>query len=144
MKRLLFFVLILLPLTAFAAENLTGLSMSGKTVVVKDGLAFTPFAITGNATVINGTIADGESFITLGQTENATILYTPTVGQFFTISQTGNSTTTATVLLPSGLTWNGSNRGATFNADGETLFGFRASSSSVIIMENVGTVGFSN
>ena len=144
MKRLLFFVLILLPLTAFAAENLTGLSMSGKTVVVKDGLAFTPYNIEGNATVVNGTIADGESFITLGQTESATILYTPAVGQFFCITQTGASTTTATVLLPSGLTWNGTNRGATFNAAAETLFGFRASSSRVIIVENVGTVGFSN
>ena len=144
MKRLLIFLLLLIPLTAFAAENLTGLSMSGKNVVVKDGLEFTPFAITGNATVVNGTIADGESFITLGQTENATILYTPAVGQFFCITQTGASTTTATVLLPSGLTWNGTNRGATFNAAAETLIGFRASSSRVIIMENVGTVGFSN
>ena len=144
MRRLLIFLLLFIPLTAFAAENLTGLSMSGKTVVVKDGLAFTPYNIAGNATVVNGTIADGESFITLGHTAAATILYTPAVGQFFCITQTGASTTTATVLLPSGLTWNGTNRGATFNAAAETLFGFRASSSRVIIMENVGTVGFSN
>ena len=144
MKRLLIFILLLIPVAAFAAENLTGLSMSGKTVVVKDGLAFTPYNIAGNATVVNGTIADGESFITLAHTENATILYTPEIGQLFTISQTGSSTTTATVLLPSGLTWNGTNRGATFNAAAETLVGFRASSSRVVILENLGTVGFSN
>ncbi|MDY0227219.1 MAG: hypothetical protein RBR38_10360 [Desulfomicrobium apsheronum] len=144
MKRLLFFLLLLIPLTAFAAENLTGLSMSGKNVVVKDGLAFTPYAVTGNATVVNGTIVQNESFVTLAHTENATILYTPEVGQLFCISQTGSDTDTATVLLPTGLTWNGSNRGATFNAAAETLIGFRASASRIIIVENVGTVGFNN
>ena len=144
MKRLLFLLLILLPLTAFAAENLTGLAMSGKNVVVKDGLALTAYTVAGNATVVNGTSIIDESFITLAHTENATILYTPSIGQLFAISQTGSSTTTATVLLPSGLTWNGSNRGATFNAAAETLIGFRASSSRIIILENIGSVGFSN
>jgi hypothetical protein len=144
MKRLLILLLLLVPVCAFAAENLTGLSMSGKNVVVRDGLAFSPYAVAGNATVIGGMAIADESYITLAHTENATINYTPSVGQFFVVTQTGSSTTTATVLLPSGLTWNGSNRGATFNAAAETLIGFRASSARVIIVENIGTVGFSN
>ena len=144
MKRLLILLALLIPVAAFAADNLTGLEMSGKSVVVKDGLEFSPYAVSGNSTVIGAINANGESFITLAQSENATLNYTPEVGQLFVISQTGASTTTATVLLPVGLTWNGSNRGATFNAAAETLIGFRASSSRVIIVENVGTVGFSN
>ena len=144
MKRLLILLLLLIPVAAFAADNLTGIYMSGKNAVVRDGLAFQAHAIVGNATQVNGTIVTNESYVTLAQTENATINYTPAVGQFFVITQTGTSTTTATVLLPSGLTWNGTNRGATFDAAAETLVGFRASSSRVVILENLGTVGFSN
>ena len=138
MKRLLILLLLLVPVCAFAAENLTGLSMSGKNVVVRDGLAFTAVPVTGNAT-----IAD-ESFVAINHTAACTINFTPAIGQFFVVSQTGSDTDTATVLLPSGLTWNGTNRGATFNAAAETLIGFRASSARVIIVENIGTVGFSN
>jgi hypothetical protein len=144
MKRLLILLLCLVPVCAFAAENLTGLSMKGKNVVVRDGLAFTPYAVVGNATVINGTIVADESYVTLAHTENATVNFVPSVGQFFVITQTGSSTTTATMLLPSGVTWNGSNRGATFNAAAESLVGFRASATRVIVLENLGTVGFSN
>ena len=138
MKRLLFLLLLLVPVCAFAAENLTGLDQDGKNVMVKDGFGFVSTAVTGNSTVAD------VSFLAINHTEACTINFTPAVGAFFVVSQTGSDTDTATVLLPTGLTWNGTNRGATFNAAAETLIGFRASSSRIIIVENVGTVGFSN
>ena len=140
MKRLLILLLCLIPVCAFAAENLTGLSMKGKNVVVRDGLAFTPVVVTANATVLD------ESFVQINRATNATatITFTPAIGQWFVVSQIDAHVAAATVLLPSGLTWNGTNRGATFNDAAETMIGFRASASRVIIVENIGGVGFSN
>ena len=140
MKRLFILLLCLIPVCAFAAENLTGLSMKGKNVVVRDGLAFTPVVVTANATVLD------ESFVQINRATNATatITFTPAIGQFFVVTQTDAHVAAATVLLPSGLTWNGSNRGATFNAAAETLVAFRASATRIVILENLGTVGFSN
>lgn len=139
MKRLLILLALLLPVCAFAADNLTGLDQDGKVVVVKDGLAFKPMTITANATVVD------ESFLQLNSINaTMTVNYTPAIGQLFVVTQTGTNTDVSTVLLPTGLTWNGTNRGATFNAAAETLVGFRASSSRVVILENLGTVGFSN
>jgi len=139
MKRLLILLLLLIPVCAFAAENLTGLHMKGKNVVVRDGLAFTPMLITSAATVKD------ESFLQLNSINaTMTVNYTPAIGQFFVVTQTGTNTDISTVLLPSGLTWNGTNRGATFNAAAETMIGFRASASRIIIVENIGSVGFSN
>lgn len=142
MKRLILAIVLLLAVasTGLAAENLTGLATDGKNVVVKDGLAFTPTVVTANATVLD------RSFIQINRAANATatIDFTPAIGQWFTVTQTDAHVATATVLLPSGLTWNGTNRGATFNAAAETLVGFRASATRIVILENLGTVGFSN
>lgn len=139
MKRFFaFLLLILLPLSALAADNLVGLDTKGKQVVVRDGLSLTPYTVTGNST------APVTSFLAINHTANCTINYTPAVGQFFVVSQTGADTDSATVLLPSGLTWNGTNRGAVFNAAAKTLVGFRVSATRVVILENLGTVAFSN
>ena len=139
MKRLLILLLLLVPVCAFAAENLTGLDQDGRVVVAKDGFGFKPLVINANATVAD------ESFLQLNSINaTMTVNFTPAIGQLFVVTQTGTNTDASTVLLPSGLTWNGTNRGATFNATAEPLIGFRASSSRIIIVENVGTVGFSN
>lgn len=140
MKRLLILLLLLVPVCAFAAENLTGLEMAGKQVVVKDALKFSSATVTGNSTV-----ADVSNLLINRATNaTATINFTPAVGQFFFISQIDAHTAAATVLLPTGWTWNGTNRGLTFNAQHETLVGFVNNSTRVIIVENIGSVGFSN
>jgi hypothetical protein len=140
MKRLILALVLLLALasTGLAAENLTGLAMDGKQVMVRNGFSFTPYAVTGNST-----IAD-ESFLAVNHTDVCTINYTPAVGQMFVVSQIGADTDAATVLLPSGLTWNGTNRGAVFSAAAKTLVCIRVSATRVVILENLGTVGFSN
>lgn len=142
MKRLLIALVLLLACASMglAAENLTGVYMKGKNAVVRDGLAIAPTKVTGTSTVFD------ESFIEINRATNATatITYTPSVGQWFVISQNDVHTAVATVSLPTGWTWNGSNKSATFNARFETLFGFCPASTRVIIMENVGSVGFAD
>lgn len=140
MKRLLFLLLLLVPVCALAADNLTGLDQDGKVVAVKDAFGFKATKATGNST-----LAD-VSFLEINRATNATatITFTPSVGQWFVVSQADVHTATATVSLPTGWTWNGSNKSATFNAQYETLFGFCPVSTRVIIMENVGTVGFAD
>lgn len=141
MKRLILALVLLLALagTGLAAENLTGLDQDGKLARARSGISFTPMLITAAKTVTD------ESFLQLNSINaTMTVDYTPAVGQFFVVTQTGTNTDVSTVLLPTGLTWNGTNRGATFNAAAETLVGFRASATRIVILENLGTVGFSN
>ena len=140
MKRLLILLLLLVPVCAFAAENITGLDQDGKQVTFKDGMSLDAYTVTGNSTVID------KSWLKINRATNATctITFTPRVGQWFVVSQADAHTAAATVSLPTGWTWNGSNKSATFNAQHETLFGFCPVSTRVIIMENVGTVGFAD
>ena len=125
---------------AFAADNLTGLDQDGKVVVIKDGFGTAPYTVTANSTVAD------VSYLKINRATNATatITFTPSVGQWFVVSQADVHTATATVSLPTGWTWNGTNKSATFNAKYETLFGFCPVSTRVIIMENVGSVGFAD
>jgi hypothetical protein len=140
MKRLLILLLLLVPVCAFAAENLTGLDQDGKSVMVKDGFGFLGEVVTGNATVVE------KSGMVINRATNATatISYIPRVGQFFAIAQRDVHTATATVTLPTGWTWNGTNKSITFNAAAEALVGFVPYTGRVIIVENVGTVGFAD
>ena len=140
MKRLLILLALLLPVCAFAADNLTGLDQDGKVVVVKDALGIAPYTVTANSTVAD------VSYLKINRATNATatITFTPSVGQWFVVSQADAHTAAATVSLPTGWTWNGTNKSATFNAQYETLFGFCPVSTRVIIMENVGSVGFAD
>ena len=140
MKRLLILLALLLPVCAFAADNLTGLDQDGKVVVVKDALGIAPYTVTANSTVAD------VSYLKINRAANATatITFTPSVGQFFFVSQADVHTATATVSLPTGWTWNGTNKSATFNAQFETLVGFCPASTRVIIVENIGSVGFAD
>ena len=140
MKRLLILLLLLVPVCAFAADNLTGLSQSGKSVMVKDGFGFIGEVVTANATVAE------KSGMVINRATNATatINYIPRVGQFFAIAQRDAHTATATVTLPTSWTWNGTNKSITFNAAAEALIGFVPYTGRVIIVENVGGVGFAD
>ena len=141
MKRFLaFLLLILLPLSALAADNLTGLDQDGKNVVVKDGLTLAPFTVTANSTVAD------VSYLKINRATNATatITFTPAVGQLFAITQADAHIATATVSLPTGWTWNGTNKSTTFNAAAETIIGFCPYANRVIIVENIGSVGFAD
>ena len=141
MKRFFaFLLLILLPLSALAADNLVGLDTKGKQVVVRDGLSLAPFTVTGNSTV------SGASYVKINRATNATatITFTPAVGQLFAITQADAHIATATVSLPTGWTWNGTNKSTTFNAAAETIIGFCPYANRVIIVENIGSVGFAD
>ena len=140
MKRLLFLLLLLFPVACFAADNLSGLDQDGKNIVVKDGLALAPYTVTANSTVAD------VSYLKINRATNATatITFTPAVGQFFVVSQADAHVATATISLPTGWTWNGTNKSATFNAAAETLVGFVPYSTRVIIVENIGSVGFAD
>lgn len=140
MKRLLMLLVLLVPVVAFAADNLSGLDQVGQNVVFKNGLVLDEQVATGNTTITN------QSFVQINRASNATctITYTPIVGQFFVISQVDSHVATATVDLPTGWTWNGSNKSATFNAQSESIVGFCPRSTRVIILENLGSVGFAN
>jgi hypothetical protein len=140
MKRLLLLLTLLIPVAAFAADNLSGLDQVGQNVVFKNGLVLDEQVATGNTTITN------QSFVQINRATNATctITYTPVVGQFFVISQLDAHTATATVSLPTGWTWNGSNKSITLNAAHETLVGFCNKSTRVIIVENIGSVGFTD
>lgn len=140
MKRLLILLLLLIPVCAFAADNLTGLDQNGKVVVVKDALGVAPYTVTANSTVADA------SYLRINRATNATatITFTPSVGQFFFVSQADVHTATATVSLPTGWTWNGTNKSATFDAQFDTLVGFCPAPTRVIIVENIGSVGFAD
>jgi len=140
MKRLLILLLLLVPVCAFASDNLTGLSQSGKSVMVKGGFGFLGEVVTGNATIAE------KSGVVIDRATNATaaISFTPRVGQLFAIAQRDVHTAVATVTLPTSWTWNGTNRSITFNAAAESLIGFVPYTGRVIIVENVGGVGFAD
>jgi hypothetical protein len=142
MKRLIAALLLLVAFASavYAADNLFGLEQVGQNVRAKNGLLLKASVATGNASLTN------DSFVQLNRASNATmtVTFTPVVGQFFVVSQVDSHVATATVSLPTGWTWNGSNKSATFNAQHETLIGFCTVANRVIIVENIGSVGFTD
>lgn len=73
-----------------------------------------------------------------------TTLAAPTPGDLVIITDNSASGTAAhTVTLPSGVTWDGTNRVATFNAPGETLVAIAISATRFLILLNIGAVGLS-
>lgn len=74
----------------------------------------------------------------------AATLVAPTAGDLIVITNTSASGTAAhTVTLPAGVTWDGTNRVATFAAPGKTLVAVAVSATRFLILLNIGTVALS-
>lgn len=75
----------------------------------------------------------------------AATLDAPTIGDELKIVDFAASGTAAhTVTLPAGVTWDGTNNTATFNAVGEALHVIALSATRWFILENIGAVALSN
>lgn len=75
----------------------------------------------------------------------AATLDAPTAGdELFIINTSASGTAAHTVTLPSGVTWDGTNRIATLNAPDEALHVVAVSATRFYIVVNNGTVAFSN
>jgi hypothetical protein len=94
-----------------------------------------------------GAIGISSGLVTLSHAETP-ILATkaaPTAGDMLIIVNTSASGTEAhTVTLADGVTWNGTNRVATLDAPGDTLFAIATSATRFLVVVNIGSVGFSN
>jgi hypothetical protein len=74
----------------------------------------------------------------------AATLAAPTAGdELFIIDNSASGVAAHTVTLPAGVTWDGTNDVATFNAPGEALHVVAISATRWFIMENIGAVAFS-
>lgn len=71
-----------------------------------------------------------------------TLVGTPPVGAYLRVIAL-NITTNATVVLPSGVTWDGSNNTATFDADGEKIGACLITSTRWFVDNNPNSVAFS-
>lgn len=71
-------------------------------------------------------------------------LAAPTAGdELFIVDNSASGTAAHTVTLPSGVTWDGTNDVATFNAPGEALHVIALSATRFLVVTNVGAVAFS-
>ncbi|NIT58722.1 MAG: hypothetical protein GWN00_21615 [Aliifodinibius sp.] len=96
---------------------------------------------------VDTNLSDGDfptQFVELdGGTANVQITnWTPTVGKTYVI-WCSDSTNTTTVTMSSGGTWEGTNDLATFDAANDALIVYAISTTRVLIIENLGSVGFS-
>lgn len=74
----------------------------------------------------------------------AATLDAPSVGdELYIVDSSASGTAAHTVTLPSGVTWDGTNRVATLNAPGEALHVIAISTTRWFILENIGSVAFS-
>lgn len=73
----------------------------------------------------------------------AATLAAPAAGDVLIVVNTSSSTTAHTVTLPSGVTWDGTNRVATLNANGEALICLAISATRYMVLVNTGSVAFS-
>lgn len=74
----------------------------------------------------------------------AATLAAPTAGEiFYIVNNSASGTAAHTVTLPSGVTWDGTNRVATLNAPGEALVAIAISSTRLQVLVNLNSVAFS-
>ena len=142
MKRIITALILVLAFVTLgiAGDNLWSLDQKKKDIGFANAIRFEPHVATANSTVLD------ETFIQINKAANATTLIevTPQVGQLFVVTQIDSGTASTSVKLPTGVTWNGTNRSATFNAAAETLVGFAVSPTRIVILENLGSVGFAD
>lgn len=68
----------------------------------------------------------------------------PTAGdELYIVDNAASGTAAHTITLPAGVTWDGTNDVATFDAPGEALHVIALSATRFFVLENIGTVSFS-
>jgi len=103
------------------------------------GRATQELTATGAVTITSGLLRLNHASTIIAATKAA-----PAIGDELIIVNTSASGTAAhTVTLPSGVTWDGTNRIATLNAPGEALHVIATSATRFFILENIGSVAFS-
>lgn len=145
MRKLLPFLIVLaLAGAAGAAENIKGLTQDENIVYVKDdagfGYEFMLLSPSDNGTTIDA--GSGLMFYNCDSSYEVDLLEVP-VGKTMVITRTANGTTNCTMDLPSGMTYDGTNTRATFDAQYETLYFIGVATDRVVILENIGSVGLS-
>lgn len=94
---------------------------------------------TGAITITSGLVTLAHNTVVIAATKAA-----PVAGDVLYIVNTSASGTAAhTVTLPSGVTWDGTNRVATLDAPGEALLAIAVSATRFFVVANVGSVAFS-
>jgi hypothetical protein len=105
------------------------------------GLSLVPQTLT-----TSGAIDEGQSVVFLNRTSPAIAATksAPVPGELFIVVNTSASGTAAhTVTLPTGVTWDGTNRVATLDAPGEALVCIAISATRYQVLVNLGGVAFS-
>lgn len=112
------------------------------TISASTGVKFPVAALT-----TTGAIGITAGLVTLAHASTAieATLVAPVAGNLLYIVNTSASGTAAhTVTLPAGVTWNGTNRVATFDAPGEALLVMAVSATRFSVIVNTGNVAFSD
>ncbi|GIL09283.1 MAG: hypothetical protein BroJett033_7940 [Chloroflexota bacterium] len=90
------------------------------------------------------TVTSGAALLNHNSTVIAATKAAPTAGDvLFVINTSASGTAAHTVTLPTGVTWDGTNRVATLNAPGEALLAIAVSATRFFVVANVGNVAFS-
>ena len=143
--------------TRFSELEVTGATTLKGAATLEGALAVTgATTLTGIVTgpvrqPVQGLTATGAITITSGLVtlaHNATVIAAtkaaPVAGDVIYIVNTSASGTAAhTVTLPTGVTWDGTNRVATLDAPGEAIAAIAVSAARFFVFANVGTVAFS-
>lgn len=106
---------------------------------VKAGVTNQTLTASGAITLKSGLVQLNHATVVIAAT-----LAAPTAGdELFIVDNSASGTAAHTVTLPSGVTWDGTNRVATLNAPGEALHVIALSATRFYIVQNNGSVAFS-
>ena len=123
--------------TGNVTGNLTGNVTGNVSGEVKN--AVQTLAASGAITLNSGLVMLAHNSTVIAATLDA-----PAAGdELFIVNNSASGTAAHTVTLPAGVTWDGTNDVATFNAPGEALHVIALSATRWLILENIGTVAFS-
>jgi hypothetical protein len=106
-------------------------TLTGKATTQAVNLTAENFTTTGSANADTG-------YITMAGTAFTVTVPTPSSGKWLVIAQTAGAGGTAN--CPPGITFDGTNGTANFNAVNETLILFGVSATSYVVVENIGSV----
>lgn len=126
------------------AELTSGAGVTIDGMLIKDGaiaggLVPATLTATGAITLESGLVILAHNTVVIAATKAA-----PKVGDLLVVYDGSASGTAAhTVTLPSGVTWDGTNRIATLNAPGECIVALAVSTTRFLVLINIGSVAFS-
>jgi len=107
---------------------------------VKAGQSVQTLTASGAITLNSGLVELNHATVVIAATLDA-----PTAGdELFIVDSSASGTAAHTVTLPSGVTWDGTNRVATLNAPGEALHVIALSATRFYIVQNNGSVNLVN